>query len=636
VIDSTGNIADSLLTTSTGHYETDLGGGIYTVYFTEPGYAGHGIYNLEVTAPTTLANVMLSELPAGTTLTDTISGELPAGTYLIEGNITIQSGDSLTIAPGSRFLFSFQYSFEIYGKLTAVGTTSDSIYFMSASETVPWVSIIFRNGSSPESELSYCYITDAGGSAINTYWTDIAISHCTITENTANWGGGIYISYCAPRITECVVSNNSAKHNGGGIYATRSDPTILNCIVTGNECNWGEWGSGRGGGGITANHQSNPIITGCYISGNRSYYHGGGISINDDSHPVITDCIITNNVADTTGGGICCHNVCHPVMTNCVIDSNTAMKGGGICFGLNSDFVVDSCQVNNNTADTLGGGLYVFNSRPSFSYCTVAYNTAPDSGGGIYALHTNMNISNCTFSHNNSAMGGNAFFTADSLDTLFADTLINNIFAFAVDGEGVYIDSFQEGLSMSYCDIYGNAGGHFGGVIPESLGDIVTTNANDDSCDVFYNIFFDPLFVDPVALNYHLLSGSHCIDAGDPNFPLDPDTTVVDIGAFYFDQHSAVPIKPLSLQPKSYQLHPPYPNPFNPVTTISYEIPATGHVKLVIYNLLGRQVATLVDRTEQSGTHTITWNAGNYPSGIYFCRLEAPDYQQTRKLLLLK
>jgi len=88
--------------------------------------------------------------------------------------------------------------------------------------------------------------------------------------------------------------------------------------------------------------------------------------------------------------------------------------------------------------------------------------------------------------------------------------------------------------------------------------------------------------------------------------------------------------------PKQYALYPNYPNPFNPTTTIQYDLPQEGPVKLVIYNLLGEEVARLVDRVQPAGRYTIPWNADQLASGVYLYRLEAGDYQRTRKLTILK
>ncbi|MFQ6606294.1 MAG: T9SS type A sorting domain-containing protein [Fidelibacterota bacterium] len=88
--------------------------------------------------------------------------------------------------------------------------------------------------------------------------------------------------------------------------------------------------------------------------------------------------------------------------------------------------------------------------------------------------------------------------------------------------------------------------------------------------------------------------------------------------------------------PQQYALYPNYPNPFNPTTNFQYDLPQAGPVKLVIYNLLGEEVARLVDRVQPAGRYTISWNADQLASGVYLYRLEAGDYQQTRKLTILK
>ena len=91
-----------------------------------------------------------------------------------------------------------------------------------------------------------------------------------------------------------------------------------------------------------------------------------------------------------------------------------------------------------------------------------------------------------------------------------------------------------------------------------------------------------------------------------------------------------------SSSPVKYSLSQNHPNPFNPVTTISYSLPRSGDVTLIIYNLLGEEIARLVDGFQQAGEHTTVWNASNVSSGIYFYRLRAGDFTQTKKMVLLK
>jgi len=159
----------------------------------------------------------------------------------------------------------------------------------------------------------------------------------------------------------------------------------------------------------------------------------------------------------------------------------------------------------------------------------------------------------------------------------------------------------------------------------------VTQNANGDPCDAFYNIFLNPLF----SAGYHLQPGSPCIDAGDPTSPLDPDSTIADIGAFYFDQ---LPVgdQPQPLQPTEFRLFPAYPNPFNASTVLTYSIPRPGKVTLIIYNVLGQQVATLWNGMQDAGIHSITWNAADCASGIYFVQMQSQNLMQIQKIVLLR
>jgi len=87
---------------------------------------------------------------------------------------------------------------------------------------------------------------------------------------------------------------------------------------------------------------------------------------------------------------------------------------------------------------------------------------------------------------------------------------------------------------------------------------------------------------------------------------------------------------------QTYALHECYPNPFNPSTVISFRLPVSGLVTLKVYNVLGQEVATLVSGEVDAGTHAVTWNATGLAGGIYFYRLDAASFSQTKKVMLLK
>jgi hypothetical protein len=88
--------------------------------------------------------------------------------------------------------------------------------------------------------------------------------------------------------------------------------------------------------------------------------------------------------------------------------------------------------------------------------------------------------------------------------------------------------------------------------------------------------------------------------------------------------------------PTDYVLSQNYPNPFNPSTTISFTLPLRSFVSLKVFDLLGRGVATIVSDELSAGTYTRQWNAANISSGIYFYRLQAGKYVETKRLILLK
>jgi len=101
------------------------------------------------------------------------------------------------------------------------------------------------------------------------------------------------------------------------------------------------------------------------------------------------------------------------------------------------------------------------------------------------------------------------------------------------------------------------------------------------------------------------------------------------------------PDQQIGNRPVSFVVFPAYPNPFNPSTTIRYEVPTSSRVRIAVYDVLGREVAVLVDEVKQTGQHSVTWNADGMASGMYYCRLEATGgdeepFAQTRTMTLLK
>jgi CubicO group peptidase (beta-lactamase class C family) len=92
----------------------------------------------------------------------------------------------------------------------------------------------------------------------------------------------------------------------------------------------------------------------------------------------------------------------------------------------------------------------------------------------------------------------------------------------------------------------------------------------------------------------------------------------------------------ISNQISDFYLEQNFPNPFNPSTNIKYSVPQSSHVQIKVYDVLGNEIETLVNEEKPSGTYELTWNAVNLPSGVYFYRLKAGSFVETRKMILLK
>ena len=144
--------------------------------------------------------------------------------------------------------------------------------------------------------------------------------------------------------------------------------------------------------------------------------------------------------------------------------------------------------------------------------------------------------------------------------------------------------------------------------------------------------------------------GATFASADSPSSPHVPITEITGtpfngtppVGTFTFTRTSATSVPGHSV-PSTFALQQNYPNPFNPLTTIEYSVGASSgqpsavsRIRLVVYNLLGQEVATLVHQAQAPGTYTVQFNAAVLSSGIYFYRLEAGDFVATRRLVLLK
>ena len=111
-----------------------------------------------------------------------------------------------------------------------------------------------------------------------------------------------------------------------------------------------------------------------------------------------------------------------------------------------------------------------------------------------------------------------------------------------------------------------------------------------------------------------------------------------DGGLAVYKEGGVVSVKEISnkIIPKAFTLLQNYPNPFNPSTNIIFNLPTKSFVSLKVFDLLGRDVATLMSQEKSAGTYNVTFDARKLPSGVYFYRIQTKEFTQTKKLILMQ
>jgi len=102
---------------------------------------------------------------------------------------------------------------------------------------------------------------------------------------------------------------------------------------------------------------------------------------------------------------------------------------------------------------------------------------------------------------------------------------------------------------------------------------------------------------------------------------------------FQFDEPVSVETE---IAPNEFELYQNFPNPFNPSTIINYQIPELSFVTLKIYDVLGKEIETILNEEKPKGTYELIWNAANLPSAVYFYKLQAGSFVETKKMVLMK
>jgi PKD repeat protein len=306
------------------------------------------ILSLALTVP-----ALAAPLAAATTVPGgNVSGTWDASgsPYLIDGDITVPAGQTLTIEPGVDVLFQSWYSLTVNGTLIADGTEGAPILFGGGHETAGWLGVRFV-GASDSSSLTYATVENGRATG----------------AEPLNRGGGIYIENSSPTISHSTIRNNFARYSGGGIYLTNSNATLIGNTIINNQA--GQGGTSNGGG--LAIWYSNPVLTDNVISGNTvaisgSYTtpsgYGGGLFLRSSDATLTGNLISDNHVNGATnsnarGGGLYLYYG-SPVFINNTISGNTTENDSGV-YSIKE-----------------GGGIYTYNSNPTFVN-TILWGNAP-------------------------------------------------------------------------------------------------------------------------------------------------------------------------------------------------------------------------------------------------------------------
>ncbi|HTB32704.1 MAG TPA: right-handed parallel beta-helix repeat-containing protein [Bacteroidia bacterium] len=505
-----------------------------------------------------------------TILGPTVSGHwtLAGSPYNIQNSVYIPNDSTLTIDPGVTvdFQTSFTPYMHVLGRLLAVGTPSDTIYFTATDTTNGFHGIKFYGilPTNDTSKLEYCKIqygksngsnfyVQAGGALLFENWSKAIVSHCYISNCQAETSYGFGAAICcdsgsSPVITYNTITKCISSFYGGGIYAgNNSTPVIAYDTIIGNSADYGgaivmeyvknydinnntlEYNSGfNGGGGIFMSSSKGTISHNTIEYNTVGYGPGGGIyDANGDSLYILNNTIAYNWLFYPTvgGGGILCQSTNMAMIDYNIIADNysgttnvngNGGNGGGIYLLQAPSVIISNNSIINNEAVYTGGygnggGIYCNNTSPLIINTTIANNYA-NQGGGLYCDLASYPISrNCIYWGDTGAASGNEIFQNDQAST----------------------------PNYYYCDVQGGQAA-FG------------LNGNFYYGAYFNNINSAPDFVSPsggkgsgyngLSANWALQNGSPCIDTGDPLYNAYPSSDLAgnprvvicraDIGAY--------------------------------------------------------------------------------------------------------
>jgi hypothetical protein len=403
-----------------------------------------------------------------------------------------------------------------------------------------------------------------------------------------------------------LIQNNFIKKAGIAIYVG----TIPTLLATGNIVRGNIVGSETDsliGWGIQLEYCKNTIVENNIVQ-NLKVTHTIGEIVNMGINSWVGSNIIIRN------------NVVHGIRSNAgYMSVGILLSGSG---GTNSEIynnmIYDIQSSSTNNYSRVSGIQIFYQSNPKVYYNTVYLSGTGANKLGSAALYIYDGVTN-----------------ADIKNNIFVNTRDESPYC----ASAIY-DYTTQNLTSDYNDLYyddtnnNNCLVRIAGTDYLTLADWQATGKDQHSY-VEMPHFVEPyLHIDPAIPTYIEARGTP-ISGIENDFDGDLRNTLTpDIGADEIDGTPGVGDE--NVPPTEYALDQNYPNPFNPTTTFRYSIPQTSKVVIKVYDILGNEIVTLMDEEKSVGTYQLTWNAVNIPSGVYFYKLQAGEYVNTKKMILLK
>lgn len=457
-------------------------------------------------------------------------------------SVGIIKGDSIIVHPG-RYFENLNFN----GKNITLAsldpndpnTVEATIIDGSQSGSV----VTFNNGEDPNCILTGFTITNGSafnGGGIFCSGASPMVTKNIIALNLADMGGAISCWNSTAEISNNIITENSANYSGGGVECYSSPIVIANNVISNNSA------TNENGGGISC-WSCSPVITNNAIVDNSAFGNGGGIFCYE-ANASISDCNINGNSAGDDGGGIYCENS-EPTISNTVITNCFASFGAGI-YSYDSSPNITNSEIYDNVAVYGGGGIFCYNGEPVINNNWITYNYH----SGIYAYDTTIEIKNNLIAGNEGVLSGGIACDANSLATIENNTIVEN---WGLDSGGIGLDVGSEAY-VSNCILWDNFTDDDDTQIAlfyneyfakQTVLDINHSNVEYDQSNVYLqdenclltwggnNISMNPQFISNGIWDsndiwwegdYHLSSDSPCIDAGDPNYPEDPNKFDID------------------------------------------------------------------------------------------------------------